>query len=58
VTGTYAALITVQRGDDYTEREILREFTVELGDGEGLMTMEHNAHRYRARLRTGELVGE
>ena len=58
VTGTYAALITVQRGDDYTEREILREFTVELGGGEGLMTMEQNAHRYRARLRTGELVEE
>ena len=58
VTGTYHALITVQRGDDYAEREILREFTVELGGGEGLMTMEQSAHRYRARLRTGELVEE
>jgi len=58
VTGTYEALITVQRGDVYTEREILREFTVELGGGEGLMTMARNAHQYRARLRTGELVGE
>ena len=58
VTGTYEALITVTRGDAYTEREILREFTVELGDGEGLMTMARSAHQYRARLRTGELVGE
>jgi len=56
VTGTYEATITFVRGDDYTEREIYREFTVELGDGEAVVQMNRN--RYRARLKTGELVGE
>jgi hypothetical protein len=56
VTGTYDALITVTRGDDYLEREIHREFTITLGDGECLMDMNH--HRYRARLHDGELIEE
>lgn len=56
VTGTYEATITFVRGDDYTEREIYREFTVDLGDGEAVMQMSQE--RYRARLKTGELVDE
>ena len=56
VTGTYEATITFVRGDDYTEREIYREFTIELGSGDAVMEM--NQHRYRARLKTGELVDE
>jgi len=58
VSGVYDALITIERGDAYTEREIHREFTITLGDGEGLMTMARTGNRYRAQLRTGELVGE
>lgn len=56
VTGVYDATITVTRGDDYTERSIHREFTVDLADGEGTMTMAQSHNRYRARLRTGELI--
>ncbi len=58
VTGVYDALITFTKGDDYREREIHREFTVVLGDGEGAMTMGQTRNQYRLRLKTGELVGE
>lgn len=56
VTGTYEALITVTRGDDYSEKEIYREFTIELGDGDGVMEMSKK--QYRLRLKTGELEGD
>jgi hypothetical protein len=56
VSGTYEATITVTRGDDYTEKEIYREFTVELGDGDAVMEM--NRKQYRARLKSGELDGD
>lgn len=56
VTGTYEATITVTRGDDYSEREIYREFNIELGDGEAQVFM--NRDRYRVRLKTGELIEE
>lgn len=58
IVGVYDALITVTRGDDYLEREIHSEFTIVLGDGEGMMTMDGSRNRYRARLMTGELVEE
>jgi len=56
VTGVYDATITVTRGDAYSERTIHREFTIDLADGEGAMTMDQTRNRYRARLRTGELI--
>ena len=58
ITGVYDALITVTRGDDYSETEIHREFSIDLADGEGMMTMDRTRNQYRARLKTGELIEE
>ncbi len=58
ITGVYDALITVTRGDVYDEREIHREFTIDLADGEGMVTMDRTRNQYRARLKTGELIEE
>ncbi len=43
VSGVYDALITFTRGDDYREKDIHREFTVDLADGEGMLTMDRRA---------------
>ncbi|MFO7608873.1 MAG: hypothetical protein R6X35_06710 [Candidatus Krumholzibacteriia bacterium] len=58
IVGVYDALITWTRGEDYSEREIHSEFTIDLGDGEGMMTMDRTQNQYRLRLKTGELVEE
>ena len=58
VTGVYDATITFTRGDDYRETTVHREFTIDLADGEGTMTMEGTRNRYRAHLGTGELIEE
>jgi hypothetical protein len=34
ISGTYTAFVTFQRGASYSEKNINREFTIELGDGE------------------------
>lgn len=54
--GTITATITVERGDDYFEREIDESFTVILGDGEG--DLELGGRRYRTNLCYGELIDE
>jgi hypothetical protein len=34
ISGTYTAFVTFQRGESYSEKNINRDFTIELGDGE------------------------
>lgn len=53
IEGTFVADITIERGEEYVERHIEREFSIVLGDGEGAMTM--NGRLYRMNLHLGEL---
>lgn len=53
INGTFVADITIERGDDYFEQHIEREFTIVLGDGMGDMVM--NGMHYRLNLGNGEL---
>lgn len=61
ITGTYNALITFQRGDQYDERQVTRNFTIDFASGSGefvnLDVTGPRATRFRARinLQTGEL---
>lgn len=54
ISGTFVADITIERGDEYTEEHIDREFTIVLGEGEGDMLM--NGRHYRLNLHRGELL--
>lgn len=54
INGTFVADVTIERGDDYFENHIEREFTVIFGDGEGDLVM--NGRTFRIRLGDGELV--
>ncbi len=53
MTGTYVADITVERGEDYSERHIERSFTITFGEGEASINL--NGHHYGAHMNTGEL---
>ncbi|MEZ4386707.1 MAG: hypothetical protein R3D98_03875 [Candidatus Krumholzibacteriia bacterium] len=53
INGTFSADITLERGDDYVEDHIDREFTIVFGGGEGELVMNGNV--YRLRLGDGEL---
>lgn len=56
VNGTFVADVVIERGDDYIEDHIEREFTIVFGDGEGDMVM--NGNLYRLNLGDGELCGD
>lgn len=56
INGTFAADVTIERGDDYIEDHFEREFTIVFGDGEAEMVM--NGGVYRLNLGDGELCGD
>jgi hypothetical protein len=56
IDGTFVADITIERGDDYVENHIERDFTIVFGDGEGEMVM--GGRVYRLNLGDGALCGE
>jgi len=56
INGTFAADVTIERGEDYIEDHIEREFTIVIGEGEAGMTMNGNV--YRLNLGDGELCAD
>lgn len=56
IEGLFAADVTIERGDDYIEDHIERDFTIVFGDGEATMTM--NGGGYCLNLGTGELCDD
>ncbi|NNE46520.1 MAG: hypothetical protein HKN37_07660 [Rhodothermales bacterium] len=55
VSGQYDAFATFERGDAYREREISREFTVTISEGEATIVV--NGDVYAGNVRTGDLAG-
>lgn len=55
VSGEYEALATFERGDAYREREISREFTITISEGEATIVV--NGEVFQSSVRTGELMG-
>jgi len=53
IEGTFVADVIIERGDDYVENHIEREFTVIFGDGEGDLVM--NGRAFCIRLGDGAL---
>jgi hypothetical protein len=53
INGLFVADVTIERGDDYFENHIEREFTVIFGDGEGDLVM--NGRTFCVRLADGAL---
>lgn len=55
VSGEYEAFATFERGDSYREREISKEFTITIADGEATIVV--NGEVFQSNVRTGELAG-
>jgi hypothetical protein len=53
VTGTYQAEATFQRGEAYRERNINREFSINLGDGTSTIIV--NGVNYKGDIQTGDI---
>jgi hypothetical protein len=54
VSGQYDAVRTFERGDAYREREISREFTITIAEGEA--TIAVNGEVFQSNVRTGDLT--
>ncbi|NUN68668.1 MAG: hypothetical protein HUU02_03050 [Bacteroidetes bacterium] len=54
ISGRYVASITFQNGDLYRERNVDREFTVTVGDGNGSLTIGGNNARFTVDMMNGQ----